>query len=73
MALITVCEYADGWFPRRTKNPGFPVFPLVRSPIDWEVHPGGFRPQANKRANHRLNDELGTYGIMYAANGVFNG
>jgi hypothetical protein len=33
-----------------------------------KVHQGGFRPQANKRANHRLNDKLGAYGITYAAN-----
>jgi hypothetical protein len=47
MALITVCEYADGLFPRRTKNPRFPVLPPVLSPVGWEVHQGGFRPAAN--------------------------
>jgi hypothetical protein len=73
MTLITVCEYADGWFPRRTKNSGFPVVPPVCFWADWEVHPGGFRPPANNRVDHRLNDEPDTYGITYAANGVING
>jgi hypothetical protein len=37
-------------------------------PVGWEVHQGGFRPQANNRATLQLNDIPGTYGITNAAN-----
>jgi hypothetical protein len=41
-------------FPTNKKIPGFPVLPPVRSWIDQEVRAGGFRQQANNRANHLL-------------------
>jgi hypothetical protein len=36
------------------KIPGYPVLPPVRFLVDQEVRAGGFRQQANNRANHLL-------------------
>jgi hypothetical protein len=57
MTLITVCEYADGWFPRRTKNPEFPVLPPIifqqSFGLRWQsaaATPLSARPVASKAA-----------------------
>jgi hypothetical protein len=55
VGAITAREYAVRLFPRRIKNPGFPVLPSVRSWVDEEIHMGGFRQQANNQTNHWLN------------------
>jgi len=56
MTLITVCEYADGLFPARTKNPDSRSRRRFVPPVGWEVHQGGFRPQATTGATLQLND-----------------